>query len=122
MTSQASREGRNSRPADESITVTDAQPGRSVDRHKRQRNYLISMGIRVACLFGLIVTPSPWRWAFAAGAIVIPAIAVMLANVSSTPYTVSSAPDGEDQPVAVTHQLTAGEVIPGEVVPESTDD
>ena len=107
---------------DTHVSVTDAQPGRSEDRHKRQRNYLISMGIRVACFFGLIVTPGPWRWAFAGGAIVIPAIAVMLANVSSKPYTAPTAPTEEDTTVPTTHQLTAGEVIPGEVVPGPSDD
>ncbi|CAI9399077.1 MULTISPECIES: DUF3099 domain-containing protein [Aestuariimicrobium] len=95
--------------------VTDAQPGRSVDRHKRQRNYLISMSIRVLCFLGLVVTPGPWRWAFAVGAAIIPAFAVMLANVSSKPYTVPTAPGDEDADLTG-HQLGTGEVIRGEVV------
>lgn len=95
--------------------VTDAQPGRSVDRHRRQRNYLISMGIRVACFIGLVVTPGPWRWLFLLGAAVIPAFSVMLANVSSKPYTMPEAPPDEpaDERRA---ELTTGEVIRGEVV------
>ncbi|MGJ6981131.1 DUF3099 domain-containing protein [Aestuariimicrobium soli] len=120
MSSQASHEHRAGRRDQPATSVTDAQPGRSEDRHRRQRNYLISMGIRVACFFGLIVTPGPWRWAFAAGAIVIPAFAVMLANVSSKPYTAPTAPDESDDPAPVP-QITSGEVIQGQVVPGDDD-
>lgn len=46
---------------------------------------MVMMGVRIVC-FGLmvLVTPYAWyTWVFAAGAIVIPYVAVVIANVSS---------------------------------------
>lgn len=45
--------------------------------------YLILMGVRIACFGLLFITPSPWRWFFAAGAIILPYIAVLFANAVS---------------------------------------
>jgi hypothetical protein len=44
--------------------------------------YLISMAIRTACVLLVFVVHGPFRWVFAAGAIVLPYIAVILANAS----------------------------------------
>lgn len=51
----------------------------------RTRTYLITMGIRVLC-FALMVLVTPygwWTWVFGAGAIFLPYIAVVFANVAS---------------------------------------
>jgi small-conductance mechanosensitive channel len=55
------------------------------DEHRRSSRYLIMMGIRVLCfILMVVVTPYSWyTWVFAAGAILIPYIAVVLANAGS---------------------------------------
>lgn len=55
------------------------------DEHRRSSRYLVMMGIRIACfILMVVITPYGWyTWVFAAGAIVIPYIAVVLANVGS---------------------------------------
>ncbi|MFI8594198.1 DUF3099 domain-containing protein [Microbacterium sp. NPDC078428] len=49
----------------------------------RLRRYAVTMGIRIACfLLMAFVTPYGWwTWVFAAGAILLPYVAVVLANV-----------------------------------------
>jgi hypothetical protein len=66
-------------------SVTTAASGRSNDLASRQRRYLTMMGIRLACL-PLAVISSGWvRWAFIIGAIVLPYVAVVIANAASRP-------------------------------------
>lgn len=69
---------------DEVVNITSAQPGRSVDLHRRQMRYLYSMGIRTACFVAAVIASGPLRWAFIAGAIVLPYVAVVLANTASS--------------------------------------
>ena len=38
------------------------------------------MIIRTACFIGAVLTPSPYRWFLIAGAVVLPYIAVVIAN------------------------------------------
>ena len=49
----------------------------------RVRNYWITMGIRMACFaLTVLVTPYGWyTWVFALGAVFLPYIAVVMANV-----------------------------------------
>lgn len=65
------------------VSITSARAGRSVDLHARQRRYLISMMIRTLCFVLAVVATGPLRWAFIAGAIFLPYIAVILANNGS---------------------------------------
>lgn len=53
------------------------------DESSRVRHYLLTMGIRIACLLAMVfVQPYGWyTWVFGAGAIVLPYIAVVIANV-----------------------------------------
>jgi Protein of unknown function (DUF3099) len=44
------------------------------------RRYLVSMLVRTVCVVLLIVVHSPVRWGFAAGAVFLPYIAVIMAN------------------------------------------
>lgn len=55
------------------------------DAGVRVRNYLLTMGIRIACLLLMaLVTPYGWySFVFAAGAIFLPYIAVVAANAAS---------------------------------------
>jgi len=65
---------------DEVYRVTSAKAPLSADQRKRIKRYLISMGIRTACFLGVIVTTGWVRWALVAAALVLPYIAVVMAN------------------------------------------
>lgn len=81
--------------SDEVFTITEAQRGLSDEQTGRQRKYLISMGIRTACVLAAIVVPGWPRWVFLAGAVVLPYLAVVIANAgreSDEPGTVGVAP------------------------------
>ena len=69
--------------------VTEAQPGLTADVAARQRRYLIMMGIRVLCFgltIALFVAGAGWLAAIpAAGAILIPYFAVVMANGGREP-------------------------------------
>lgn len=45
------------------------------------RKYTIAMSVRMVCIVLVFVVPGWWMWIFAIGAIVLPYIAVVLANV-----------------------------------------
>lgn len=73
--------------------ITSARRALSEDTRDRNIRYLVSMAIRTVCFVLMVVTPSPWRWFFAAGAILIPWFAVMIAN------------GGRELPATPTHTL-----------------
>jgi hypothetical protein len=60
--------------------ITDARQALSDEQVGRQRRYLISMSIRTACVILAILVPGWPRVAFIAGAVVLPYIAVVVAN------------------------------------------
>ncbi|GGQ15855.1 DUF3099 domain-containing protein [Streptosporangium pseudovulgare] len=62
--------------------VTDARPSLTEDIGKREKNYLIKMGIRLACLILAFTVPAPLpvRLLLFAGAIFLPYVAVIGAN------------------------------------------
>ena len=62
------------------FNVTSAQVPLSADQASRNRRYLISMAIRSICFVACIVASGWLRWAFFAGALVLPWIAVVIAN------------------------------------------
>jgi len=68
---------------DKSYSATDLPPSPGHARNVRMRNYLIAMGVRVACLIALLFVRDWWMLVFAAGAIFLPYVAVVLANVGS---------------------------------------
>jgi len=55
------------------------------DEARRSSRYLVMMGIRIACfILMVVITPYGWyTWVFGAAAIVLPYIAVVLANVGA---------------------------------------
>lgn len=61
-------------------TITSAQRALSDEQAGRTRKYLISMGIRTACVIGAIFIPGWPRWVLIAGAVVLPYLAVVIAN------------------------------------------
>lgn len=64
----------------EVFAITGARPALSNEQQARTRRYLISMGIRTACVIGAIFIPGWPRWVLIAGAVVLPYLAVVIAN------------------------------------------
>lgn len=65
----------------EAVRITTARPRRGEELDGRVRSYLVSMTIRVVC-FGAAVAVGPGvlRWVLIAGAVVLPYVAVVMAN------------------------------------------
>ena len=71
---------------DETVRITTATRPRSQDIAARQRRYLFSMSIRTICfVLAIIFRETPAAWFFIAGAIVLPYVAVVVANAGSSP-------------------------------------
>jgi hypothetical protein len=74
--------GQNGAPPVVVHSITDAAQAHSDDMDLRIRRYLISMGIRTVCVILVLVVHGPSRWVFAGLAIVLPYIAVVMANAA----------------------------------------
>ena len=98
------------RPED-AVRITTAASSRADDIAARQKRYLLSMSLRSACFIGAVVAAMAgltWLWPFLiAGALVLPYIAVVLAN--------NSAPrgDGFELRTAASGAAAAGRPRPG---------
>jgi hypothetical protein len=72
----------------EAVRITSAAASRNADIARRQRNYLLSMSLRSACFVGAIVAylvGIHWLWPILiAGALLLPYVAVVLANAATT--------------------------------------
>lgn len=88
-------------------SVTTAHVGRQEDVATRERRYLVMMGIRIACLPPAVFVDGWARWIFIAGAVILPYVAVVIANAVSRP------PDGT---------LTPAEPVPRAALPASSVD
>ncbi len=60
--------------------ITNAGVGLSEEQAGRQRRYLISMGVRTMCFIGAILASGPLRWVLFFLAVVLPYVAVVIAN------------------------------------------
>lgn len=91
--------------------ITSAPRSHADDQHARIVKYTVSMSIRAVCLVLAVVVPGPLRWVFVAGAVLLPYVAVVLANAGREatpppheaptvlPYgTLGSAPDPGEPP------------------------
>lgn len=67
--------------ARQSTTITTLPRSPEDDRHARMVKYSITMGIRMVCIGLCLVVQGWWVLVFAAGAVFLPYIAVILANV-----------------------------------------
>ncbi|MCB0916065.1 MAG: DUF3099 domain-containing protein [Actinobacteria bacterium] len=65
--------------------ITTAHQGLSTDQRARTRRYLVSMGIRTVCFIGAVLADGWLRWALVAGAVVLPYLAVVVANGGREP-------------------------------------
>jgi len=66
--------------APEVYTITQANRSLSNEQSGRTKRYLISMAIRTACVLAAIVVPGWPKWLFIVGAVVLPYLAVVMAN------------------------------------------
>lgn len=64
------------------ITASVSNVGQplSKDQSSRARKYFISMMIRTSCFILAVLLPSPYRWIALFGAVVLPYVAVVVAN------------------------------------------
>lgn len=90
--------------------ITDARDGASHDLDQRQRRYLLAMGFRVACFIGMIFVPGWPRWALFGAAVVLPYIAVLVANQANERRLPASVEHGEPEGAP---QLTHGHIAIG---------
>jgi len=67
-------------PRSDIQSVTDAPGSAAEDQGERMRRYFTAMGLRGLCFVLAVVTSGWLRWTFVAGAVVLPYIAVVLAN------------------------------------------
>ncbi|MEE6273217.1 DUF3099 domain-containing protein [Georgenia wangjunii] len=81
--------------------ITSAGRALTDDVHDRATRYLISMAIRTACVIGAAFTEDWVRWTLVAGAVVLPYIAVVLANA------------GRERPAPATTLVAAPALGPG---------
>lgn len=61
-------------------SISGARTSLSDDQRSRQRKYMISMTLRVICFAAAIWTEGTLRWVMLAGSIVLPWMAVVIAN------------------------------------------
>lgn len=65
---------------DEVFRITDASTSAAEERKARTRRYLISMTIRTVCFISAILVSGWLTWVLFAAAIILPYIAVVVAN------------------------------------------
>jgi Flp pilus assembly protein TadB len=69
------------RPESEEVhSITSAREPYSAQVDHRERNYLISMAIRVACFIAFVGVDHWVRWVFLVGAVLLPYVAVVIGN------------------------------------------
>jgi hypothetical protein len=96
--------------------ITDARSPASVEHDSRVKRYALTMGFRTACFVAMVFVDGPMRWVLFAGAVILPYVAVIVANQANQRRQPSRIGDGvpSDRP-----QLTTGpedsEVISGAI-------
>jgi len=65
-------------------SITSLPPSPDAERRARMIKYTVAMTIRVACIFAMLFARGWWLAVFAAGAIFLPYIAVVLANAQGS--------------------------------------
>jgi len=62
-------------------SITTLPPSPEAERRRRMIKYTIAMSVRVVCIFCMLFAQGWWLAVFAAGAVFLPYVAVVLANV-----------------------------------------
>jgi len=68
------------RKGDEVFSVTSAPVSPAKEREQRSRRYAIAMSIRMGCFILVWFLPGWWKLAAVLGAILLPYVAVVIAN------------------------------------------
>lgn len=79
-----------SRPA---VSITSANESHEADLNSRTRKYLILMAIRMVCFIGAFFAHGLLRWILVGGAVVLPWIAVLIANAVAARFQTSPSDD-----------------------------
>ena len=84
----------------DAVRITTASAGRNEDIARRQRRYVISMTIRTLCFVAAILVGPGWlRWVLVVAALLLPYVAVVMANASFSKDDDFLLPDaGSDRP------------------------
>ena len=70
---------------DDAVRITTASASRQQDISHRQRRYVLSMGVRTGCFVAAILVGEGWlRWVLVAAALLLPYVAVVMANAASS--------------------------------------
>src|SRR3954470_4523171 len=91
------------RASDAPIRITTAQSSVAADIAHRQRRYLIAMGVRTLCFVVVAVLavthlgPGWLPWIFVVGAVVLPYVAVVMANAAGAKSDGFELMDGPSQ-------------------------
>lgn len=91
-------------------SITSARLPLREDVGRRTSRYLVSMAIRTACVVAAVLADGALRWAFLAGAVVLPYLAVVLANAGRERV---QTPPAYLDPTAI----TAGPAVPPPAAP-----
>ena len=79
---------RGGRPGTEPVArITSAAEPLQADLDRRARRYLLQMSIRVVCFIGAVTIDHWSRWLLLVGAVLLPYVAVVLANAGREPGT-----------------------------------
>jgi hypothetical protein len=75
---------RRARREAEAVRITTAPTSHRDDIDRRRRRYVISMAIRTLCFISAVLVGDGWlRWVLFSGALILPYIAVVMANTAS---------------------------------------
>jgi type IV secretory pathway TrbD component len=65
------------------VRITTARTSHSDELRGREKRYLLSMAVRTVCVVLAVVADGFLRWGFIAGAVILPYVAVVMANVGA---------------------------------------
>ena len=70
------------RPKKKVVTASVSDVGQSLskDQSSRAKRYFISMMVRTLCFILAVILPTPYRWFALLGAVLLPYVAVVVAN------------------------------------------
>jgi hypothetical protein len=69
----------------DAVRITSASQAHSDDISRRQRRYLVSMGIRTVCfVLAVVFAGGVLMWIFIAASFILPYIAVVMANAGAS--------------------------------------
>lgn len=72
---------RDQRSHGDAVRITTAATSRNDEIAARQRRYVVSMGIRTLCFIAAVAVGPGWlRWVLVAAAVLLPYVAVVMAN------------------------------------------